>query len=169
MINVKPGGILDTVLDQVKPAIKDAAKQIKGDSLEKEKGERKEAAPKNNEQHQKETDEIVKKMYETTEDAGVADQGPAQPSAPTQEQIKSQEELQKIEQLKQQLHQQTYFDPTFNRKPEEKEEVIEEQQKKQEEEQMKLMDEDKKKKEKDQDIAVKREQNKAEQFRGASG
>lgn len=177
MIKIKPGGILDTVLDQVGPAIKDVKKQIKGESLEKEKGEKKaETAAGNSKQHQKDTDDIVKKMYETSEDdiqnLKSADKSiptqPAASSAVAAEQ-KSPEETAKIEQLKQQLHQQTYYDPTFNRRPEEKEEVIEEQQKKQEEEQMEFMKKEEKKKKKQESIAVQRERNKAEQFRGAAG
>lgn len=176
MINIKPGGVLGAVLDQVAPAVKEVKKQVTGESLEKEKGEKKEAVVQKNEQRQKETDEIVKKMYETSEDdvknLKPADQSvqvqPAASNAAAVEQ-KSPEEMQKIEQLKQQLHQQTYFDPTFNRKPEEKEEVVEEQKKKQEEEQMELMKKEEKKKKKGDSIAVQREKNKAEQFRGAAG
>lgn len=91
---------------------------------------------------------------------------------------KTPEEIQKMVSLKQQLHQQQYFNPTFNKptKQSETEEREKEQQEKYETEQQRmqrLSQEDMQKKQKEQEkkkpIAVQREQNKAEMFRGAAG
>jgi hypothetical protein len=85
-----------------------------------------------------------------------------------QEQIadKSLEEQKKLMELRNQLHKDAYFDPTFNpvKKQEERPAEKVENEKKQE-----MQDLQKKEEDKPQPIAVVREQNKAEQFRGAAG
>ncbi len=85
-----------------------------------------------------------------------------------QEQIKdkSSEEQKELMQLRQQLHKEVYYDPTFNpvKKQEERPAEKVEQEKKQE-----MMDLQEKEEKKPQPLAVTREQNKAEMFRGASG
>lgn len=76
------------------------------------------------------------------------------------------EEQKKLLELRQQLHKQVYYDPTFNpvKKQEERPAEKVENEKKKE-----MIDLQKKEEEKPQPLAVVREQNKAEMFRGASG
>jgi hypothetical protein len=85
-----------------------------------------------------------------------------------QEQIaeKSPEEQKKLIELRNQLHKENYYDPTFNpvKKQEERPAEKVEQEKKQE-----MIDLQKKDAKKPPPLAVVREQNKAEQFRGAAG
>jgi hypothetical protein len=85
-----------------------------------------------------------------------------------QEQIadKTPEEQKKLMELRSQLHKDVYYDPTFNpvKKQEERPAEKVENEKKQE-----MADLQKKEEDKPQPIAVVREQNKAEQFRGAAG
>ncbi len=85
-----------------------------------------------------------------------------------QEQIKdkSPEEQKELIELRNQLHREIYFDPTFNRPKQQEErpaEKVESEKKKE------MMDLQKKEDKKPQPLAVTREQNKAEQFRGAAG
>lgn len=81
---------------------------------------------------------------------------------------KSPEEIQKMVQLRQQLHKEKYYDPTFNRpkqeeeKPQERVERLEEEEKKKK---MELME----KKEKKKPVAVGIAEKKIEVHRGASG
>lgn len=79
---------------------------------------------------------------------------------------KSPEEQKELMQLRQELHKQVYYDPTFNpvKKQEERPAEKVENEKKKE-----MMDLQKKEDKKPQPLAVTREQNKAEMFRGASG
>lgn len=85
-----------------------------------------------------------------------------------QEQIKdkSPEEQKKLIELRNQLHRENYYDPTFNpvRKQEERPAEKVENEKKQE-----MQDLQQKEDKKPPPLAVIREQNKAEMFRGASG
>lgn len=85
-----------------------------------------------------------------------------------QEQIadKSLEEQKKLLELRNQLHKENYYDPTFNPPKKQEERPVEkvENEKKQE-----MAELQKKEEKKPQPLAVTREQNKAEQFRGASG
>lgn len=85
-----------------------------------------------------------------------------------QEQIadKTPEEQKKLMELRNQLHKDVYYDPTFNapKKQEERPAEKVENEKKQE-----MMELQKKEEDKPQPIAVQREQNKAEMFRGAAG
>ncbi|MBF8249466.1 MAG: hypothetical protein HW400_67 [Candidatus Levybacteria bacterium] len=76
------------------------------------------------------------------------------------------EEQKKLIELRQQLHKDVYYDPTFNpvKKQEERPAEKVEAEKKQE-----MMDLQKKEDKKPQPLAVVREQNKAEMFRGAAG
>lgn len=76
------------------------------------------------------------------------------------------DEQKKLLELRNQLHRENYYDPTFNRPQEQEERPAEkvEQEKKQE-----MQDLQQKKAEKPPPLAVVRERNKAEMFRGASG
>lgn len=79
---------------------------------------------------------------------------------------KSPEEQKKLLELRQQLHKQNYYDPTFNpvKRQEERPAEKVEHEKKQE-----MVDLQKKEEKKAPPLAVIKEQNKAEMFRGASG
>jgi len=79
---------------------------------------------------------------------------------------KSPEEQKKLMELRNQLHKENYYDPTFNsvKKQEERPAEKVENEKKQE-----MADLQKKEEKKPPPLAVVREQNKAEQFRGVSG
>jgi hypothetical protein len=79
---------------------------------------------------------------------------------------KSPQEQKKLIELRNQLHKENYYDPTFNHPKKQEERPAEkvEQEKKQE-----MMELQKKEEKKPQPLAVVREQNKAEQFRGAAG
>lgn len=85
-----------------------------------------------------------------------------------QEQIadKSSEEQKKLIELRNQLHKENYYDPLFNRPQKQEERPAEkvEQEKKQE-----MMELEQKDAKKPPPLAVVREQNKAEMFRGAAG
>jgi hypothetical protein len=76
------------------------------------------------------------------------------------------EEQKKLIELRNQLHKENYYDPTFNpvKKQEERPAEKVENEKKQE-----MMDLQQKEEKKPQPLAVVREQNKAEMFRGAAG
>jgi hypothetical protein len=91
-----------------------------------------------------------------------------QKSSEFQEQIadKSPDEQKKIMELRNQLHKEVYYDPIFNppKKQEERPAEKVENEKKQE-----MMELQKKEEKKPTNWAVVREQNKAEQFRGAAG
>lgn len=76
------------------------------------------------------------------------------------------EEQKKIIELRNQLHKENYYDPTFNRPQKQEErpaEKVENEKKKE------MVDLQKKEDKKPQPLAVVREQNKTEMFRGASG
>jgi hypothetical protein len=85
-----------------------------------------------------------------------------------QEQIKekSPEEQKKLLELRGQLHRENYYDPTFNPVRKQEERPAEKVEKEKQEE---MQDLQKKEAAKPQPIAVVREQNKAEMFRGAAG
>jgi len=158
--------ILEEAGEQLKPVLKDAKNQVVGERKTPEQ-------QKFEEERKKQTAEAVKQMYAPSsdekkpEEASVDARNPQTVLNP-EDNLKP-EEKQKLEQLKQQLHQETYYDPTFNRKPQEEEHQAEKVEREKEEENMELMQKEEKKKKKSESIAVQREQNKAEQFRGASG
>lgn len=85
-----------------------------------------------------------------------------------QEQIadKSPEEQKKLMELRQQLHKDVYYDPTFNPVKKQEERPAEKVENEKKQEMQELQEKDAKK---PPPIAVQREQNKAEMFRGASG
>lgn len=85
-----------------------------------------------------------------------------------QEQIadKSPEEQKQLMELRNQLHKENYYDPTFNPVKKQEERPAE---KVENEKKLEMQDLQQKNAEKPPPIAVQREQNKAEMFRGASG
>lgn len=90
------------------------------------------------------------------------------PSSEFQEQIedKTPEEQKKLVELRNKLHQENYYDPTFNPQKKQEERPAEKVEK---EKQQEMMDLQKKEEKKPAPLAVQREQNKAEMFRGAAG
>ncbi len=76
------------------------------------------------------------------------------------------EEQKKLLELRQDLHKQVYYDPTFNPVKKQEERPVEKIEK---EKKMEALELEEKEKNKPPPLAVVREQNKAEQFRGASG
>ena len=85
------------------------------------------------------------------------------------EQIKDKtpEEQKKLVELRDKLHKENYYDPTFNRPPQQQEERPAE--KVENEKKQEMVDLQKKEEKKPPPLAVIREQNKTEMFRGASG
>lgn len=85
-----------------------------------------------------------------------------------QEQIKdkSPEEQKKLMELRNQLHKENYYDPTFNPVKKQEERPVEKIEK---EKKMEALELEEKNKKKPPPLAIVREQNKAEQFRGAAG
>lgn len=79
---------------------------------------------------------------------------------------KSPEEQKKLMELRQQLHKENYYDPTFNPVKKQEERPVEKIEK---EKKMEALELEKKEKNKPPPLAVVREQNKTEMFRGASG
>lgn len=79
---------------------------------------------------------------------------------------KKPEEQKKLMELRQQLHKQNYYDPTFNPAKKQEERPAEKVENEKKKEMVDLQQKDAKK---PPPLAVVREQNKAEQFRGASG
>lgn len=114
------------------------------------------------------TKEAVKSFYEKSSPKTQEEQKQQEIIDKAQVQGKTPEEIQKMEALRQQLHKETYYDPTFNRPKaaQEEEKPAEKVEREKKEEEMKLMEDEKKK---PPPLAVQREQNKAEMFRGASG
>jgi hypothetical protein len=168
------GGVLNQLGQTAKQAVKQVVKlpeEMAGD-LGRQIGGDKPAIstenPDNSKQWQSDEDRIkfLKDLYGKTDMSKDGSSG----KKPTefQEQIadKSPEEQRKLMELRNQLHQENYYDPTFNpvKKQEERPAEKIENEKKQE-----MMDLQQKEADKPQPIAVIREQNKAEMFRGAAG
>jgi hypothetical protein len=186
------GGVLNQLGQTVKQTVKhvvklpeemamDLGSQIGGSTQRpSSEGQTKPAAPNESKQWQSDKDRIqfLKDLYGKSDmskdgasdsDKNVSSSG-KKPSE-FQEQIadKSPDEQKKLMELRNQLHRENYYDPTFNPKSqpaggEERPAEKVEQEKKQE-----MMDLQKKEEEKPPPLAVMREQNKAEQFRGAAG
>ena len=76
------------------------------------------------------------------------------------------QEKQKLAKLRQELHQTTYYEPTFNPPKKQEERPAEKVEKEKKEEQMELQQKEAKK---PPEIAVQRAQQKTESFPGASG
>jgi hypothetical protein len=175
------GGALNQLGQTVKQAVKqvvklpeemagDLGKQIVGEkpaaSAEGSGPLHSEASEPKQWQSNEERIKFLKDLYGKTDMSkdGASDKKPSE----FREQIaeKTPEEQKKLIELRNQLHKENYYDPTFNpvKKQEERPAEKVENEKKQE-----MMDLQKKEADKPQPIAVVREQNKAEQFRGAAG
>ncbi len=143
----KLGGVPGEILEEGGSFVKTAASQIAG-------GKNKpvaDAAVAN----KKAEEEIVKKMYE-----------PSSPApAPAQSQESLNEEKEKAE-LRQKLHDETYYNPTFNPPKKQEERPVEKVEREKQEEMQELQ---KKEEEKTPPLAVQRAANKTERFPGTSG
>ncbi|MBI4096469.1 MAG: hypothetical protein HY425_02000 [Candidatus Levybacteria bacterium] len=186
--------ILGATLGQLGQAVKQTAKQVvkipeemaadlgrQVGSVRQNAGENKTPEPKQW-QSDEERVKFLKGLYGSSEKASSTEKKPEvkqtsanpltsvenQKPSEFQEQIKdkSSEEQKELMQLRQQLHKEVYYDPTFNpiKKQEERPAEKVEQEKKQE-----MMDLQEKEEKKPQPLVVTREQNKAEMFRGAAG
>ncbi len=147
--------ILGGTLNQLGQTVKQAAKQVvKIPAASAESS----GEPKEEEKQQWRSDEerirFLKDLY-----------GSVQPSADAKA-MADKEEQKKLLELRNQLHKEVYYDPTFNpvKKQEERPAEKVENEKKQE-----MQDLQQKDAKKPQPLAVTREQNKAEMFRGATG
>lgn len=184
------GGVLNqlgqTAKQTVKQVVKipeemaqDAGEQIGGKSAEASSSAKGSGEPEQKQwQSNEERIKFLKDLYgksDMSQDGALDLKKNVNPNPPAgekpsefQEQIadKSQEEQKKLLELRQQLHKDVYYDPTFNpvKKQEERPAEKVEQEKKQE-----MMELQQKEDKKPQPIAVQREQNKAEMFRGAAG
>jgi len=124
------------------------------------------AAP--SEKTAEETKEFVKKMYAPSDNADKkkAEGAEKMQKLATDNPDKTPEELQKIEQLLQSLHQQTYYDPTFNRPQQEEERPAEKVEREKMED---LQKEQQDLAKKPDDTAIKQAQTRVETAKGVSG
>ena len=183
-------GILGGALNQLGQTVKQAAKQVAKvpeelvmDLGSQVKGEAsKEKSAENQPQKKWQSDEervgFLKGLYgssrKTPDTSGDnfnnSPQNNSNDKKPTkfQEQIadKSPEEQKQLLQLRQDLHKQVYYDPTFNPMKKQEERPAEKVEK---EKKIEMQELEQKEANKPPPIAVQREQNKAEQFRGVSG
>lgn len=154
------GEMLEQGKTQLKQGLKTATSQITGQNIN--------GSTNNQASSEADTKEVVKSFYAKSE----PDTSNTSALQQNSEQPKTPEDLEKLAKARQELqrqHTETYYDPTFNRRPEERqEEEIEEKQKEKEEEEkkMELMQE---KAKKDEDLAVQHAAQKAEKFPGISG
>ncbi len=170
------------IVEETKKSVKGAASQVTGIERagEKKEGEKQPAQSQKNEQKAGEqtpnkagTDkDFVKGLYgksgnQSQETAKTAQAQTAQKIAEENPE-RTPEEVQKMVQLRQQLHKESYYDPTFNRPKPKEETVAEKIEKEDEEKKMKEL-EVAKKQEKKKPIAVDQAERKTEAFRGASG
>jgi len=179
--------ILGGALNQLGQTVKQAAKQVAkvpeemakglGAQVKGEKPQEKSSANQPQKQWQSDEERLkfLKDLYGKT-DMSQDGTSPANKSLnlgdkkPTEFQqqiaVKSPEEQKQLLQLRQDLHKQVYYDPTFNRPQKQEERPAEKIEKEKEIEMQELQ---KKEEKKPLPIAVQREQNKAEMFRGISG
>ncbi|MDP2585254.1 MAG: hypothetical protein Q8P29_00045 [Candidatus Levybacteria bacterium] len=178
------GGVLNQLGQTVKQATKqvvkipeematDAGRQV-GGSAKQNANESRVSDDKQRWQSDEERITFLKGLYGPKQSANQTSANPLVTSgqgeklSEFQEQIKdkSPEEQKALMELRNQLHKENYYDPTFNsaKKQEERPAEKVENEKKQE-----MQDLQQKEEEKPQPLAVVREQNKAEMFRGAAG
>lgn len=118
---------------------------------------------------QKASEDIVKNLYGKTDDKNT-DLKPQENLQKTTNEHpeKTPEELQKIEKLKQELHQTTYYQPLINPQKQEEERPAEKVEREEQQEEQKKLEEIKEE-EKKVPLAVERAERKTEMFRGVSG
>ena len=184
-------GILGGALNQLGQTVKQAAKQVAKvpeelvmDLGSQVKGEAsKEKSAENQPQKKWQSDEermkFLKDLYGSAEQNSGDSSGKNPNNSPQnnpsdkkptefQKQIadKSPEEQKQLLQLRQDLHKQVYYDPTFNPMKKQEERPAEKVEK---EKKIEMQELEQKEANKPPPIAVQREQNKAEMFRGVSG
>lgn len=168
-------GILGGTLNQLGQTVKQAAKQAVKVPEELAKDVKGQIVGKKQEKPQWQSDEerikFLKDLYGSAKkNSGDSSQDNANDKKPTefQEQIadKSPEEQKQLLQLRQDLHKQVYYDPTFNRPKQQEDRPAEKVEK---EKKVEMQELQKKEDKKPPPLAVVREQNKAEMFRGVSG
>jgi len=164
-------GILGATLGQLGQTVKQAAKQVVKIPAASAEGS---GEPKEEKKQQWQSDEerikFLKDLYGSAERISSAKSSEKSASfaevATKAESAAKPEEQKKLLELRNQLHKQNYYDPTFNpvKKQEERPAEKVENEKKKE-----MQDLQQKDAEKPPPLAVVREQNKTEMFRGASG
>lgn len=171
----KKGGLLGDILEQGGTLAKQTVKQVATTPVSLVKTAAKQAGvsptqkePSTSDQQQTkaQTEEVVKHLYGAKDasqnnHASIAEgaQGESKDSKRTPE------EIQKIEQLRKQLHGQ-YYQSIINPPKQQEERPVEKVEREQQEQQMELIEKEKKK---PQPIAVQRAKNTTESFRGVSG
>lgn len=116
--------------------------------------------------------DIVKEMYAPSKPPEQKKEEPKNPSQQMAQSVaekspdKTPEEIQQIVDARQRLHKETYYDPLVNPPKQEEERPAEKLENEKEKERWELQEKEKKK---PPPLAVDREQNKTEKFRGASG
>lgn len=118
---------LDVVADEAKKTGQVAKQQVTG--VEKEMGKKgekqeapKQAAPTPPTAEMPSTDDIVKSFYAESKPKTPEEKKQQEIIEKAQKQHKTPEEIQKLDSLRQQLHKDTYYDPTFNRTQQQEEE-----------------------------------------------
>lgn len=165
-----------TAAEEVKKTAKATVSQIGGIEQNKEGqgGSPEEAGKDQAEQASTQANQdIVKEMYAPSAPAQQKKEEPKNPSQQMAQSVaekspdKTPEEIQQIVAARQRLHNETYYDPLVNPpKQQEEERTAEKIENEKEKERWELQEKEKKK---PPPLAVDREQNKTEKFRGASG
>jgi len=156
-----------------KDAAEDVEKQIVGEVKDKDVNNQDQQAVNQGDSNRG-TEEIVKSFYEKSPQllASPNSAGQTEDQKATGDEFrkqikdKSPEEQKKLLELRNQLHKENYYDPTFNRPQKQEERPAEKIEK---EKKMEAVVLEEKNKEKPPPLAVVRERNKAEMFRGAAG
>lgn len=164
-----------TVADTPAAMAKTAVQQVGGTSSSKDAGEAKDVVKQQKSVSQSDpqtasdadTKAFVKELYGAVDTTGTKAKASKTLEKLVEENPnKSPEELQKLEMLRQQLHKQTYYDPTFNSSKSQEEPVTERLEREEQEEKMEELE---KKKKKPKDLALQHAQQSTEKFRGAAG
>lgn len=163
--------VAKTVGEEAKKTAKAVVSQIGGIEQNKEgkEGSKIEVEAQGDKLAQQANQDLVKDMYAPSQPQKEEAKNPTQQMAQSiteKNPEKTPEEIQKIVSLRQQMHNETYYDPLVNPPQKEEERPVEKVEREKEEERWKLQE---KEKEKPPPLAVQREQNKTEKFRGASG
>lgn len=155
--------ILGGVLNQLGQTAKKTVQQVVNLPEEKPGEEKKkEVKPQSQWQSDEERKKFLRDLY------GKPDEQQNESLKTDKPQIKteSMEEKKKLLELRQQLHKQVYYDPTFNPQKKQEERPAEKVENEKKQEMQDLQQKDAKK---PPPLAVVREQNKTEMFRGAAG
>ena len=171
------GGVAKATAKQISKLPSEAAegveKQIAGEVKDKDTNARQDQSQAvDGSDSKKQTEEVVKSFYETSDDAkksNLDEKTIEEDEFRKQIKDKSPEEQKKLLELRQQLHKQTYYDPTFNpqKKQEERpqEKIEKEEKEKKQMQALELQKEEKKKEE----LSPAAKQGTHEKYPGASG